>query len=121
MDSHCVHIDPSAPLKTRRALEGIIRCYQEKFPQANIFPAEFPIKVYWGMNILEADLICMRQLLKLDREWKYFLNPASTEMPLMTIEETVNVLMANGKDILEVYPIPEQDFHRFDEIPLAMR
>ena len=56
-DSHCVHIDASASRRTRDAMEGILRCYREKFPGANVFSIRFPIKVFWGsVSILEASL-----------------------------------------------------------------
>ena len=54
-DSHCVHIDASASEKTREAMEGILRCYKEKYPEANIFSIRFPMNVFWGsVSILEA-------------------------------------------------------------------
>ncbi len=65
--------------------------------------------------------MCMRELLRTDKNWKYFLTPASTELPLMTMEETVRTLRKNGKDILEVYPIPDVDLYRLDEHPQPMR
>ena len=54
-DSHCVHIDASASRRTRDAMEGVLRCYRETFPGANVFSIRFPIKVFWGsVSILEV-------------------------------------------------------------------
>ena len=50
-----MHIDASASQRTRDAMEGILRCYREKYPGANVFSIRFPIKVFWGsVSILEA-------------------------------------------------------------------
>ena len=57
-DSHCVHIDASASDETRDAMEGILRCYRERYPEANIFSIRFPIKVFWGsVSILEVTIV----------------------------------------------------------------
>lgn len=39
------------------------------------------------MSVLDADLICLRQLLRADPNWKMWFNPASTELPLVTHTE----------------------------------
>jgi hypothetical protein len=36
-------------------MEGVIKCYKEKFPEANIFTVKIPIDVMWGSaSILEV-------------------------------------------------------------------
>ena len=47
-DSHCVHIDAGASGKTRAAMEGVFKCYKEKYPESNMFSIRFPLKVLWG-------------------------------------------------------------------------
>ena len=47
-DSHCVHIDAGASDKTRAAMEGVFKCYAEKYPESNLFSIRFPLKVFWG-------------------------------------------------------------------------
>ena len=50
-----IELTPSAPRRTREAMEGVLRCYRERFPGANVFSIRFPIKVFWGsVSILEA-------------------------------------------------------------------
>jgi hypothetical protein len=39
-------------------MEGVIKCYKDKFPKANIFTIRFPIQVFWGsISILEVSYI----------------------------------------------------------------
>lgn len=65
-DSHCVHIDAGASEKTRAAMEGVFKCYQEKYPVSNIFSIRFPMKVFWGHpTVLE---VCMLVILNYTRQ-----------------------------------------------------
>ena len=57
--------------------------------------------MYWSdFSLLNADIVCMRELLKLNSKWKYFLNQAGSVMPAMNIKEISGKLSAlkNNKD-----------------------
>jgi hypothetical protein len=44
-------------------MEGVIKCYKEKFPEANIFTIRFPIQVFWGsITVLEVSYINQKPL-----------------------------------------------------------
>ena len=132
-NSHCIHVDASTPEKERLAIEGVVKCYKERFPEANIFTIKYPIQVYWGKLVsevtdqgalleriganrnettLQADMMCMRELLRTDKHWKYFLNPAATELPLITIEQMERLFRESGEDWVEVWKIHKLDEHR---------
>ena len=109
-DSHCIHVDPKASETTKKAIAAIVECYKYKYPNTSIFTAADPVPVYWGyFSVLEvrllnlcrsktmfgkirepnhqADLICMRQLLLRNKEWDFYVNLASSELPLMVMGE----------------------------------
>ena len=71
------------------------------FPQSTIFIASNSVPVYWAhMSVLDADLICLRQLLRADPDWKMWFNPASTELPLVTIGEFRRRVRGAGGNIV---------------------
>ena len=54
-DSHCFHIDPKASDATTKAMEAIIGCYNQKYPNTTMFAVPHPVPVYWGhFSVLEA-------------------------------------------------------------------
>ena len=65
--------------------------------------------------------MCMRELLKRDADWKYFLNPAASELPLVTVEEMENTLKNVGKSIVESYTFPTGNQHRLRDHPIPWR
>ena len=65
--------------------------------------------------------MCMRELLKRDAAWKYFLNPAASELPLVTVEEMESTLKTIGKSIVESYTFPPGNNHRLHDHPLPWR
>ena len=133
-DSHCFHIDPKASDATTKAMEAIITCYNQKFPNTTMFAVPHPVPVYWGhFSVLEvghsqlgvlghiglfwqvrskceaivllfqADLICTRELLERDTEWKFYMNHASSELPLITVEEMENLLWSLKRSVIDSY------------------
>jgi hypothetical protein len=70
---------------------------------------------------MQADLMCMREMLRRDKKWKFFLGPAATEMPLVTIDEMEERLRSIGKSVIEAYNVPTADHYRFITEPIAIR
>jgi hypothetical protein len=85
--------------------------------------------VYAGYNRLQADINCMNDILsltsnlnvnkwhanipnkKLNKDWKYFFNMASTEFPLKTNYELTRILnMFNGSNEIEIFDYPYESF-----------
>ena len=73
------------------------------------------------IRLIQADLMCMRELLRRDADWRYFLNPAASELPLVTVEEMENTLRHIGGSIVESYPLPKGNMHRLRDHPVTWR
>ncbi|XP_041372655.1 beta-1,3-galactosyl-O-glycosyl-glycoprotein beta-1,6-N-acetylglucosaminyltransferase-like [Gigantopelta aegis] len=94
---YCIHVDKKADLGIRRAVEGIASCFD------NVFLTSRSVNVVWSQfGMLEADLICMKELLQREK-WKYYLNLAAQEFPLKTNYDLVKILEAlNGANDVDV-------------------
>ena len=68
----------------------------------NVFLAEDPLSVKWGtFSLMEAELACMRQLLRRSEKWKYFINLTGEEYSLVTNLELVTMLQKiDGRNII---------------------
>ena len=59
-DSHCIHIDPKSSDATTKAMESIISCYNQRYPNTTMFAVPHPVPVYWGhFSILEVYIILL--------------------------------------------------------------
>ncbi|TRY73679.1 hypothetical protein TCAL_10160 [Tigriopus californicus] len=97
VDSHCIHLDLKASDKVKSAVRSLVRCYKLKFPGSMFMIAKLEIPVYWGWDsVLEADLVCLRLLLEHDTRWQYFMNPAGTELPLVSYRAFRRKLVENN-------------------------
>lgn len=84
-DLHCIHVDLKASEEVMTAISGVVKCYKQKYPTSEIFIPKYRVPVFWGYDsVLEADMICMRELLKSEKPWKVYINPAGSEMPLVS-------------------------------------
>ncbi|CAF0750780.1 unnamed protein product [Brachionus calyciflorus] len=99
---YCIHIDKSSCSTFKKAIQSIVNCFD------NVFLAtKFENVIYAGFTRLQADLNCVKNLLNLKFlinsnhpnlinkkfvDWKYMLNTASTEFPLKTNYEMVEIL-----------------------------
>lgn len=84
---YCIHVDAKSPHTFHLAVKSISACF------SNVFLASTRVKVRWGLfNVLMADLICMKDLWKRYKTWKYFINLTGQEFPLRTNNELVEVL-----------------------------
>ena len=69
------------------AVDQLIKCYKETFPESVLFIAPDPIPIYWSdFSLLQADLECMEYLLAQHSTWKYFINQAGTAMPAVSTD-----------------------------------
>ena len=85
---YCVHVDLSAKWTVYEFVKNVTKCF------SNVHLAERRIDVKWGkFSVLEADLICMKQLLR-HKDWKYYINLTGQEFPLRTNSELVKILKA---------------------------
>lgn len=91
---YCLHVD----LKTFKHIFASVEKVSSCFP--NVFMASQRINVVWGHTVLDAELTCIRDLLKY--KWKYFINLTGQEFPLKTNWELVKILKTyNGANDIE--------------------
>ncbi|XP_076456660.1 beta-1,3-galactosyl-O-glycosyl-glycoprotein beta-1,6-N-acetylglucosaminyltransferase 3-like [Babylonia areolata] len=98
---YCIHADKKSPPAFRQAVEAVSRC----FP--NVHMASRSIDVRWGFyTVLEPEIVCMGDLWRRSKAWKYFINLTGQEFPLRTNYELVRVLTAfkGVNDIAGVVP-----------------
>ncbi|XP_077209294.1 N-acetyllactosaminide beta-1,6-N-acetylglucosaminyl-transferase-like [Paroedura picta] len=84
---YCVHVDEKAPDAFKRDVARLLRC----FPNAFLASRAEPV-VYAGISRLQADLHCMRDLLRSGVRWRYLLNLCGQDFPLKTNLELVRHL-----------------------------
>ena len=101
-NSYCYHIDAKADSTFKLTVENMIKCYQEKYPEAYISLSSQSVPVFWGhFSIVEAELICLGDLLRNNRSWEYATDLAGSEVVLFTNEELVRNLSSSG--VPEIY------------------
>ena len=112
-DAHCIHLDPKASETVHRAVEQLVGCYNRKFPHSTFFIAKHPVPVLWqDESVLRADLICLRQLMQRDNNWKIFLNLASSELPFMSHRKFREKLASANGSVIDVGPNGNADRQR---------
>ena len=114
-NAYCIHVDPKANELFLRTVKQILYCYNKKFPEGNIFRSSQSVPVYWGhYSIVEAELICLTDLMDLDHDWKYAVNMAGSELMLFTNKELVRNLSAlpDSEIYVESFPMPQENMHR---------
>ena len=89
-NSFCIHVDSKSPHK--EFFQSVAGCFQNIVVPPNL------TTVVWGhSSILEAQMKCMNELVKLRKrqeyKWKYLLNLCGKELPLATNREMVQQLM----------------------------
>ncbi len=96
---YCIHIDNDATPQIIYNVKEIAKCFR------NVFIASRIIDVEWGTpSLLEADLICMEDLVRKIPFWLYFLNVNTHEFPLKTNLEIVRILkILNGGNSIQCY------------------
>ncbi|XP_053400632.1 beta-1,3-galactosyl-O-glycosyl-glycoprotein beta-1,6-N-acetylglucosaminyltransferase-like [Mercenaria mercenaria] len=94
---YCIHVDSKTNDMIYMAMSSIANCFQ------NVFLLNERVNVKWGkISVLEPELLCMEQLWRRDKTWKYFINLTGQEFPLKTNYELVQILKAyNGSNDVE--------------------
>jgi len=93
---YCIHVDRSSDAIVHATVQTIVRCFPNVFLPATLIDVE-----YTKFSSLQAELLCMRELLKFGK-WKYFINLTGQEFPLQTSIALVRILKAfNGANSVE--------------------
>ncbi|XP_044133027.1 beta-1,3-galactosyl-O-glycosyl-glycoprotein beta-1,6-N-acetylglucosaminyltransferase 3-like [Bufo gargarizans] len=99
---YCIHVDEKSPDIFKQAVRAITLCFDNVFvasKQENV--------VYASWSRVQADLNCMKDLLKSNVHWKYLLNTCGTDFPLKTNAYIVKALkLLNGKNNMESMKSP---------------
>ncbi|KAM8891681.1 beta-1,3-galactosyl-O-glycosyl-glycoprotein beta-1,6-N-acetylglucosaminyltransferase 3 [Spinachia spinachia] len=94
---YCVHVDRKSPKEFQKAVEAILSCFPNVFLASRLESV-----VYASWSRVQADLNCMKDLLKSRIQWKYLLNTCGTDFPIKSNAEMVQALKAlNGRNSME--------------------
>ena len=91
---YCIHIDSKSEESFKKAIKSIVNCFD------NVFISSKSEAIYWGhFSMLNAELICMKDLIKKSHKWKYLIHMSGNQFPLRTNYEMVQILkMYNGSN-----------------------
>ncbi|NXU84362.1 GCNT3 acetylglucosaminyltransferase, partial [Xiphorhynchus elegans] len=94
---YCVHVDSKSPAAFQEAVRAIAGCFPNVFVASRLESV-----VYASWSRLQADLNCMRDLLRSPVRWRYLLNTCGTDFPIKTNAEIVRALtVLQGRNSLE--------------------
>ncbi|XP_053105359.1 N-acetyllactosaminide beta-1,6-N-acetylglucosaminyl-transferase-like [Hemicordylus capensis] len=94
-NTYCIHVDKKATDEFKQKVEKLLGCFPNAF-----LASESELVVYAGISRLQADLNCMKDLVKSIVPWKYLLNTCGQDFPLKTNKEIVRYLKGlKGKNI----------------------
>ncbi|XP_063396246.1 beta-1,3-galactosyl-O-glycosyl-glycoprotein beta-1,6-N-acetylglucosaminyltransferase-like [Mytilus trossulus] len=99
---YCIYVDKKSKEETFNLIQKVGNCFD------NIFIVENRIEVvYSSINLVEAEVECMRIVSKSKKNWKYYINLTGQEFPLKTNLEIVKILQRlNGANDIESYEYP---------------
>ena len=68
-NAYCIYVGSNSDPNVIASITQLVECYKMLHPETNIFMAKDTKSVKWGnYSLLEADLICMEQLLALNNQ-----------------------------------------------------
>ena len=96
--SYCIFVDAKATSRFKTLVKALIGCYKANFPKVSIFEPEQTHSIYWSdYSLLQADFVCMTELLKRNKKWSHFLNQAGTVMPQLNIQQMASFVLNVGE------------------------
>lgn len=94
---YCVHVDQKSSEQFKNAAKAIASCFPNVF-----IASKLERVVYASWSRVQADLNCMKDLLKSAVQWRYLLNTCGTDFPIKTNAEMVQALKGlNGRNSME--------------------
>ena len=104
----------------------LTNCYNSHYGEHNIVMMP-PMPLVWGhSSLLEADLNCLSKLLEESGSWKYYVNIAGSEYPLMKNVQLIDKLLEIENDVgfMEIMLPPtgiqnrlKTSYHLPEEVP----
>ncbi|XP_030165213.1 beta-1,3-galactosyl-O-glycosyl-glycoprotein beta-1,6-N-acetylglucosaminyltransferase 7-like [Lynx canadensis] len=90
---YCIHVDKKAPKKYKSAVQTLVNCFE------NIFISSKRGRVaHTGFTRLQADLTCMRDLVRSKFQWNYVLNLCGHDFPIKTNKEIIRYIRSKWTD-----------------------
>ncbi|XP_078092432.1 N-acetyllactosaminide beta-1,6-N-acetylglucosaminyl-transferase [Mustelus asterias] len=81
---YCIHVDQKSSEDYKRKIKSLTDCFK------NIFIAsKLEHVVYGGFSRLQADINCMKDLVKLEHDWMYVINLCGQDFPIKTNREII--------------------------------
>ncbi len=94
---YCLHVDTKAEAATIATVRALAGCFPNVFVASKLESV-----VYAGISRLQADINCMKDLVKTPRPWRYLINLAGQVFPLKSNLELVKILrIYNGSNDIE--------------------
>ena len=96
-------------------MANMMECYRKRFPGSYIQSPAQCVSVYWGhYSIVEAELLCLTDLIESGRNWSYAMDMAGSEVMMATNRELVDEISDDmGRIFTKSQPIPKQLEFRF--------
>ncbi len=94
---YCFHVDAKVSQSLMDAVKSLVDCFPNVF-----IASKLERIVYAGFSRLQADINCMKDLIKSGHKWKYLFNLAGQSFPLKSNAEIVEILkIYNGSNDIE--------------------
>lgn len=112
-NTYCIHIDLKVKHNFYRVVKKLASCYNRHYKTRNIFITKKRVAVYWAhWSMVQADINCMTDLVRKSSSWKYYLNLAGTEYPLMDNRDIVEKVVGSANELVGSVPTPGKEQFR---------
>ncbi|XP_077634500.1 putative beta-1,3-galactosyl-O-glycosyl-glycoprotein beta-1,6-N-acetylglucosaminyltransferase 7 [Crocuta crocuta] len=90
---YCIHVDKEAPKKYKSAVQTLVNCFE------NIFISSKGGRVArTGFTRLQADITCMKELVRSKFQWSYVINLCGQDFPIKTNKEIIGYIRSKWAD-----------------------
>lgn len=106
---YCIHVDKKSEDSFIAAVMGIASCF------SNVFVAsQLENVIYASWSRVQADLNCMKDLYRMNANWKYLINLCGLDFPIKTNLEIVRKLKSfMGENNMETEKMPSNKEERW--------
>lgn len=106
---YCIHVDKKSEDSFITAVMGIASCF------SNVFVAsQLENVIYASWSRVQADLNCMKDLYRMNANWKYLINLCGLDFPIKTNLEIVRKLKSfMGENNMETEKMPSNKEERW--------
>lgn len=90
---YCIHVEEKAPKKYKTAVQTLVSCFE------NIFISSKTARVaHAGFSRLQADINCMKDLVRSKFQWNYVINLRGQDFPIKTNKEIIHYIRSKWND-----------------------